>query len=295
MEATLSTADNTPLIGPLSLNLNDARAPYIISNNQTTSYCPLQVVRADSSNVLELNFVSSDTWLDPASLVISFVIENLDQQNSLEFLSTDMQILFSRLQVRASGITLEDQTQNFNRLTTLMNKLQSTDKILETSSMALGTPQAMKANVAQANAVTPQLFSVEQIKPEKIPPGEKRRVAMRLTTSMVFSSSGKFWPLFAINQGLSLLLTLDQPENVVKRVNDIDGQPTQSTKYQLSAIVGLWDSITLDSALQNRYFEQLASGQALLWQGAQWDTQEVFIPNNVQGDFAATIAKTLVG
>ena len=92
MEATLSTADNTPLIGPLSLNLNDARAPYIISNNQTTSYCPLQVVRADSSNVLELNFVSSDTWLDPASLVICFDIENLDQANPLEFLSTDMQI-----------------------------------------------------------------------------------------------------------------------------------------------------------------------------------------------------------
>ena len=98
---------------------------------------------------------------------------------------------------------------------------------------------------------------------------------MRLTTSMVFSSSGRVWPLFAINQGLSLLLTLDQPENVVKR-NDSNGNPTQSTNYQLSAIVGLWDSISLDSALQNKYFEQLASGQSLLWQGAQWDTHEVF-------------------
>ena len=116
--------------------------------------------------------------------------------------------------------------------------------------MALGTPQDMKANPGQDYAVRPDLFSVEQIKPEKIPPGQKRRVAMRLTTSMVFSSSGRFWPLFAINQGLSLLLTLDQPENAVKRANDIDGQPTQSTNYQLSAIVGLWDSITLDSALQ---------------------------------------------
>ena len=166
MEATLSTADNTPLIGPLSLNLNDARAPYIISNNQTSSFCPLQVVRADSSNVLELNFVSSDTWLDPASLVICFDIENLDQVHPLEFLSTDMQILFSRLQVRASGVTLEDQTQNFNRLTTLMNKLQGTDKILETSSMALGTPQDMTANPGQNYAVRPDLFSVEQIKPK---------------------------------------------------------------------------------------------------------------------------------
>ena len=56
--------------------------------------------------------------MDPASLIIAFDIENLDQVNPLEFLSTDMQVIFSRLQVRGSGVTLEDQTQNFNRLIT---------------------------------------------------------------------------------------------------------------------------------------------------------------------------------
>ena len=159
-----------------------------------------------------------------------------------------MQCIFSRLQTRASGVTLEDQNQNFNRLTTLMNKLQSTDKILQTSAMALGTPQEMTENIND-NKVTPQLFNVEQIKPEPIPPGEKRRVCMRLTTSMVFSSSKHWWPLWAINQGITLLLTLDQPENVVMR-NDAAGNPTQSTSFQLSAIVGLYGMITLDSSLQ---------------------------------------------
>ena len=81
-----------------------------------------------------------------------------------------MQVIFSRLQVRGSGITLEDQTQNFNRLTTLLNKLQSTDKILETSSMALGTPQDMTASPGQGNVVTPDLFAVEHIKPKKDSP-----------------------------------------------------------------------------------------------------------------------------
>ena len=66
---------------------------------------------------------------------------------------------------------MEDQNQNFNRLTTLLNKLQSTDKVLETSALALGTPQNMTAN-AGSGAVTPQLFTVEDIKPEKIPAGE---------------------------------------------------------------------------------------------------------------------------
>ena len=172
MEATLSQSDNTPLIGPLSLNLNDARAPYIISNNQVTSFCPQNVVRHDGTNVLELNFASSDQWMDGRSLIIAFDIENLDQAHPLEFLSTDMQVMFSRLQVRCGGTIVEDQNQNFNRLTTLLNKLQSTDKILETSALALGTPQNMTANPAAANAVTPQLFTVEDIKPEKIPPGE---------------------------------------------------------------------------------------------------------------------------
>ena len=252
MEATLSTADNVPLIGPLSLNLNDARAPYIISNNQTTSYCAQNVVQHNGTNVLELSFSSSDTWMDPSSLIIAFDIENTDLAHPLEFLSTDPQVIFSRLQVRASGINLEDQNQNFNRLTTLLNKLQSTDKILETSALALGSPQDMTTTLGQSD-VTPQLFSVEQIKPEIIPPGEKRRVAMRLTTSMVFSSSGKCWPLWAINQGITLLLTLDQPDNCVKR-NDANGQPTQSTSFQLSAIVGLWDAITLGSAPSREIF-----------------------------------------
>ena len=66
---------------------------------------------------------------------------------------------------------MESQNQNLNRLTTLLNKLQSTDKILETSALALGSPQNMTAS-ALSGAVTPQLFTVEDIKPEKIPAGE---------------------------------------------------------------------------------------------------------------------------
>ena len=90
--------------------------------------------------------------------------------------------------------------------------------------------------------------------------------------------------------GITLLLTLDSAEAVVK-VNDANNQPEQSSSFQLSAIVGLWDAITLDSSLQEMYFQQLASGQALLWQGSQWDTHEVFIPVNTQGTFAASISK----
>ena len=119
------------------------------------------------------SIASSDQWCDPKSVVIAFDIANKGT-GPLEFLSTDMQVVFSRVQIQWGGTIVEDHTQNFNRLTTLLNKYQSTDKILETSALALGTPQDMKTATGDAgSAVAPQLFSVEDIKPEKIPPGEK--------------------------------------------------------------------------------------------------------------------------
>ena len=149
---------------------------------------------------MQFTLASSDQWMDPRSVIIAFGIENKGLTD-LEFLSTDMQVLFSRLQVMCGSVVVEDHTQHYNRLTALLNKLHSTDKILETSSLALGTPQDM-AKAAATNAVTPQLFSVEQIKAEKIPPGEKRRVCMRLTASTVFASSDRWWPLWSLNGGV---------------------------------------------------------------------------------------------
>ena len=113
---------------------------------------------------------------------------------------------------------------------------------------------------------------------------------MRLTASTVFASSDKWWPLWALNGGIKIQLTLDQAENVVKQ-NDVAGDANQSTEFQLSACVCLWDAITLDSALQNKYFEQLASGGTLLWEGSQFSTHDVFLPPSTIGQFAASVSK----
>ena len=168
MEATLSQADNIPLIGELALSLQShPRAPYVVSRNQVTPYCPQNVITHQGTNVMQFTIASSDQWCDPRSVIIAFDIQNTGN-TALEFLSTDMQVLFSRLQVEMGSVIVEDHTQNFNRLTTLLNKYQSTDKILETSALALGTPQALSKAPAN-NSVGPLLFTVEDIKPEKIP------------------------------------------------------------------------------------------------------------------------------
>ena len=56
-------------------------------------------------------------------------------------------------------------------------------------------------------------------------------------------------PIFSLNGGIRVQLTLDAAANVVK-VNDAAGQPTQSNQFQIEAAVLLWDAVTLDSALQ---------------------------------------------
>ena len=91
MEATLSQADNVPLIGELALNLQaHPRAPYVVSRNQVTSYCPQSVITHSGTSVMQFNLASSDQWCDPKSMIIAFDIQN--KGNALfAFLSTDVQ------------------------------------------------------------------------------------------------------------------------------------------------------------------------------------------------------------
>ena len=115
----MSQADNVPLIGELALNLQaNPRAPYVVSRNQVTSYSSVNKITHTGTNVLSLNLSSSDQWMDPKSVILAFDIRNTSQTGDLEFLSTDTQVLFSRLQVMCGSVIVEDHTQNFSRLTT---------------------------------------------------------------------------------------------------------------------------------------------------------------------------------
>ena len=67
--------------------------------------------------------------------------------------------------------------------------------------------------------------------------------------SSSFAGSDKWIPLFSINGGVKVQLTLDAAENVVK-LNDDNGQANQSTAFEVSAAVLLWDHCVLDSQLQ---------------------------------------------
>ena len=85
-------------------------------------------------------------------------------------------------------------------------------------------------------------------------------------------------------------LTLGQAANVFK-VNDAAGNATQSNTFEIEAAVLLWDAVTLDSALQEKYFAQLASGGTLLLETTQFSTSEVYLPLNQAGSVIASINK----
>ena len=85
-------------------------------------------------------------------------------------------------------------------------------------------------------------------------------------------------------------LTLDTAAAVVK-ANDPAGNATQSNAFSIEGAVLLWDAITLDSALQEKYFAQLASGGTLLYETTQFSTSEVFLSASLDGQLAASINK----
>ena len=94
MEATLSQATEIPPIGELALTLNsNARAPYVNSRSQVTSYCPQNIITHNGTNVMQFTIADSLSWCDPKSVAISLIIRNNGAQ-PLEFLSTNMESLF---------------------------------------------------------------------------------------------------------------------------------------------------------------------------------------------------------
>ena len=194
----MSQADNVPLVGELALSLaSTPRAPYIASRNQVTAYCQQNVIHHQGTNVLTFNLADSQAWCDPKSVAIAFDIRNVNGDQPLEFLSNDVQTLFSRLQITMAGVNVED-ISHYNRLACMMHKMQSQSKILEVVSMGLDTPTKMTPSPASPDGeIDPQLWRVDDCtKPEKIPAGGKKRVVFRLTCSGTFSGSDKYLPLF---------------------------------------------------------------------------------------------------
>ena len=198
-------------------------------------------------------------------MYISFNIVNEDAANPLELIGQP-HVMFDRVRVRAGGAELEDIAL-FNRLSEQFDIYQSAE--LKQNKAIYGFP-------AQPNgAIT------------AVAPGKQAKICMTLPLSAVFGTSQtKYLPLFAMNGGIELLMSLAAPATHL-----VTGSG-KSSSYRLENIQMHIGLITLDSALQEKYFQSLSSGQAMLLHTKQFSHQEMFLAPS-QGSFECTVTKPL--
>ena len=278
MEATVSTVQADALIGPLSLGLDQNGASYVTQKREATVHSAIPSCSFTGVNTLRLNLASATEWADVSSAYMTFKIVNESTTAPLEFVGQP-HVIFNRMQVRVGGTLLEDIT-NYNRLCEQMYVLQGTQKRLNSAQYGLPT------NMTGVN-----LFESLKHKPEAIPALGSARVCMTMPLSAVFGASQhKYLPLFAFTSGgVELQLTMDDPTNYLVSMKDT---VAQSTSFRIEEIQLHCNMITLDSALQEKYFASLARGDAMLIHTKCWSHHEMFVQPS-QGSFEVSLDKPL--
>ena len=121
----------------------------------------------------------------------------------------------------------------------------------------------------------------------------RKRVSFSLNCSALLNQF-KWIPLFAVSGGLTIKLTLDDPAEVTVR-KDIGADGTPGTGADLSQLYRIEDIrlnaslCTLDSQLQNKFFESLAAGEALLMHTQCWSNNQVYVAPAADGSYNASI------
>ena len=277
MEATLSGAQEDVLINSLSLGLSDsAGASYVTNRREATHHSAIPICSYQGVNVLRIVISSATEWAALNEGYLAFTIQNDDSANALQFVSQP-HIIFSRLQVRC-GTELED-IADYNRLCEMFLPYQSAENRLNNSYYGLPTKMAnLNADATQ----NPELWTANGHVPEEIGAGESRKVCMTMPLSSIFGQANrKFWPCWATNSGLELLLTLSDPASHVVTTG-------KSVNYKLTDIRFVCPMLTLDSSLQEKYFASLARGDALLVHTKQFSSNEIHLVPS-QGSFSVSV------
>ena len=247
MEALLSSGgpQTDVLVGPLKYGL-DPQGSYIQARRQSTTFSNVNSASPAGVKAITINCGSSSEWMDPSTVLLSFLITNNDLNNELFPATPEVACLFDRLQIRLSSTLVED-IQEYGKLTHIMSKF-SMDPQKKMDSAALGFGTASTTN---------SLFLAGSHEAEKIPAGSSKRVYMKFDISGILSQH-RYIPLFALGgQGLQIQLSL-APADQAMIISD--SGTTFSQSYTLSDIRLLADMITLDRSLSESYSAALLKG-----------------------------------
>ena len=124
MEALLSSgnANGTGelLVGPLKFGL-DPQGSYVQQRRSSTSFSNVNSASPAGVKTITINVGSPSEWLDPSTVLLSFLITNTDATKALCPATPSASVLFDRLQVRL-GSTLCEDIQEFGKLTHITKK-----------------------------------------------------------------------------------------------------------------------------------------------------------------------------
>ena len=278
MEATISGSQQDVLVGPLSLGL-DPGASYITQKREATVHSAVPSCSFNGVNTLRLQISSATEWMDVSSMYVAFNIVN-ESAAPLQFCGQP-HVIFNRLQIRAGGAELEDIAM-YNRLCEQFHIMQSTATRLNAAQYGLPTKIARENADATLN---PNLFMSQKHMPQEVPANSTRKVCMTFPLSSIFGASQqKYLPLFAMNGGIELLLSLSDPASHLITTGG------KGTSYRLENIQLHTNLITLDTALQEKYFQSLARGDAMLIHTKCWSHHELFLSPS-QGSFECSVNK----
>lgn len=281
MEALLSSGgpQSDVLVGPLKFGL-DPQGSYVTQRHQATTFSNVNSASPAGVKTVTINVGSSSEWLDPSTVLLSFLITNTNGTNALFPATIGAHCLFDRLQVRL-GSTLVEDIQEFGKLTEIIQKMSmSPQKKMDEGQLRFGT------SAASANG---SYFLADQHEALTIAANGSKRVYMKFDLSGLFNS-GKWCPLFALGgQGLQIQLSL-APANQAMIISH--GGTTYSQGYTLSDIRLLGDMCSLSGELQESYNAALLNGTSLKMPIKSWECLTNYLSADSGRSFDVAISKS---
>ena len=95
------------LVGPLKFGL-DPQGSYVHQRRNSTTFSNVNSASPAGVKTITINCGSSSEWLDPSTVLLSFLITNTDATNALWAATAESSCLFDRMQVRLGSTLVED-------------------------------------------------------------------------------------------------------------------------------------------------------------------------------------------
>ena len=227
-------------------------ANYVTARNNISIYPQgSNSYSSSGTRTIRIAINSDSNWIDPASMLLYFKVNNKDATAQSASAETRMEPLgqahmwIQRLRVICQG-QLVEQIDDYNRLYELLLRQTSEDYQRQYAAMGFGLKTATPSDYTHLRGA------------RRIRPGDGKTVACPLLAGLTLQN--RFLPSQYMN--LVFEITVADANDVCRGGNVTEGGVTTTfvnSAYDISDVILKCDSITLDSQLQEEYAKKLLS------------------------------------